>query len=623
VNTALIVIIGIAALAAVILIVLFVALTSRGPAPPQPDDERKRILEARKARDATELAAEAEIPRESMDVDVLFVGAGPAGLAGAYRLARLAKEHDAAIDKGEKQGEKLGELQIAVLEKCSAVGSMGISGMVLDDGPLRELIPDFDKMDGFPLKTKVHKEGVYFLTEGSSYKFPIQPPPLKDHGLYVGSLSKLVRWLAKLCEDEGVQIFPGFAASKTLYDGDRVIGVRTGDKGVGHDGKHKPNFEPGMDLKAKVTVLCEGSRGNVTRDVVRKLGLDKGKNPQNYAIGVKEIIEVPEGQVQAGEVVLTMGWPLDSKTFGGAFLYVLEDNLVSLGLVIGLDYRDPNLDPQVELQRLKTHPLIGKYIAGGKVVQYGAKTIPEGGWFSMPRPYASGLLLAGDCGGFLNGERLKGVHLALKTGKLAADVIFDCLLAGDTSSEALARYEQDFQQSVQGKELWKARNFHIEFEQGLYAALVKGGMNFALGGGPKSPRPTHDDYRSYLRLDQVGGARETKAGIPYDRKLFLDKLSDVYLAGSKGEEDQPSHLQVQDTDLCASRCAQEYGNPCTRACPAAVYEMVDDEANPGKKKLHLNPTNCVHCKTCDLIDPYLNIRWVVPEGGDGPNYSQM
>jgi electron-transferring-flavoprotein dehydrogenase len=478
-------------------------------------------------------------------------------------------------------------------------------------------------MEGFPLKTRVKKEGVYFLTEHSALKFPIQPPPLKDHGLYAGSLSKLVRWLAKLCEDEGLQIFPGFAAARALYDGDRVIGVRTGDKGVSHGGKKKPNFEPGMDLRAKVTVMSEGSRGNVTRDIIRKLKLDEGKNPQNYAIGVKEIIEVPEGQAPAGEVALTMGWPLDSKTFGGAFLYTLEDNLVSLGLVIGLDYRDPNLDPQIELQRLKMHPLMQKYVAGGKVVQYGAKTIPEGGWFSLPRPYADGLLLTGDCGGFLNGERLKGVHLAIKTGKLAADVIFECLLEGDTSAVALSRFQKLFDESAQGKELYKARNFHIEFEGGLYNALAKGGMNFALGGGTKKARPTHDDYKSYLSLAQVGGARVTNADIPYDRTLFLDKLSDVYLAGSNGEEDQPSHLQVEDTSLCWERCAEEYGNPCTKACPANVYEMVDDDANPGKKRLHLNPTNCVHCKTCDLIDPYLNIRWVVPEGGDGPHYTQM
>lgn len=578
--------------------------------------------------DYNEEAADDGVEREEMPVDVCFVGAGPAGLAGAYHFMQLVKKHDAEVEKSGK-GKKLGEeIQVVLLEKCSEVGAMGISGMVMDPKALKELMPDFEER-GAPLDTKVHTESMHILlSEDKGIKVPVQPPPVRDHGMYVGSLSKFMRWLAGICEEEGVMVFPGFAAAYPIYEetedgGKKVVGVRTGDKGIGHDGEKKGNFEPGIDLKAKVTVLCEGTRGSVTRDVVRKLGLDEGRNPQQYALGVKEIIEVPEGQVKPGEVMLTAGWPCPDHTFGGAFLYTMKDNLISLGLVVGLDTPDPNIDPQVELQRMKTHPVYQKYIKGGKVIQYGAKTIPEGGWWSMPRPYADGVLLAGDSGGFLNGERLKGVHLAIKTGMLAAETAFKAVVEDDASKKVLSEYETKFKDSWAAKELWKARNFHHNFHDGFWMGLAKNGIGIALAGGTRSKPHVPPDYATYKTLNDVGGSRDTKKGIPYDGKLFLNKLEDVYLAGSKGEEDQPSHLQVLDRSLCSDRCAVEFGNPCTNACPANVYEMIEDEQNPGKKKLHLNPTNCVHCKTCDLIDPYINIRWVVPEGGDGPNYSML
>jgi electron-transferring-flavoprotein dehydrogenase len=408
------------------------------------------------------------------------------------------------------------------------------------------------------------------------------------------------------------------------YDGEKVTGVRTGDKGIGHDGEKKRNFEPGINLNAKVTVLTEGPRGSLTRDAIRHLKLDDGKNPQSYCIGVKEVIEVPAGQMPAGEVVLTGGWPLGDKTYGGSFMYSMKDNLVALGLMVGLDYSDPNTDPQVLLQRMKTHPVFQKYLKGGKVIQYGAKTVPLGGWFAMPKLYADGLLLAGDSGGMVNAERLKGVHLAIKSGMLAAETAFEALLAKDTSAKQLASYQKKVEDSWAGKELWKARNFHVNFKDGLVGGLLRNGLAMVAGSViGRKPTPVENDFETKRPLSEVGGLQDIKAGIPYDGKLFMDKLSDVYLAGSKGEEDQPSHLQVLNRDVCSTDCAEQFGNPCTRACPANVYEMVDDESKPGRKKLHLNPTNCVHCKTCDLIDPYINIRWVVPEGGDGPNYSQM
>jgi electron-transferring-flavoprotein dehydrogenase len=575
-------------------------------------------------KDYNEAAKDDGVEREAMDVDVLFVGAGPAGLAGAYHLMQLAKKHDAAIEKGEKKGDKLGEINITVVEKCSEIGAMGLSGMVLDPASLRELIPDFEAK-GAPLDCKVEKESMHFLLSPElAVKLPVMPPPVHDHGLFIGSLSKLVRWLAGLCEADGVMVFPGFAGAYMKYDGDKVVGVRTGDKGIGHNGEKKRNFEPGMDLKAKITVLTEGTRGSLTRDAVRHLKLDAGKNPQSYCLGVKEIIEVPAGQMPAGEVVLTGGWPLGDKTYGGSFMYSMKDNLVALGLMVGLDYTDPNTDPQVLLQRMKTHPVFQKYLKGGKVIQYGAKTVPLGGWFAMPKLYADGLLLAGDSGGMVNAERLKGVHLAIKSGMLAAEAAFEALVAKDTSAKQLASYQKKLEESWAGKELWKARNFHVNFKDGLVGGLLRNGVALGLGNFiGKTPTPVENDFETKRPLSEVGGLKDIKQGIPYDGKLFMDKLSDVYLAGSKGEEDQPSHLQVLNKDVCSTDCAETYGNPCTRACPANVYEMVEDESKPGRKKLHLNPTNCVHCKTCDLIDPYINIRWVVPEGGDGPNYSQM
>src|ERR1041384_1298754 len=408
---------------------------------------RKAHVKLVRPKDYFEEAKDDGVGREDMEVDALFVGAGPAGLAGAYHLLKLAKQHDEAIDKGEKKGDKLGEIQVAVLEKCSEIGAMGISGMVLDPKSLRELIPDFESK-GAPLDCKVEKESMHFLLSPTvSAKVPVMPPPVHDHGLYIGSLSKFVRWLAGLCEADGAMLFPGFAGAYTIFDGDRVVGVRTGDKGIGANGEKKHNFEPGINLKAKVTVLTEGTRGNLTRDVTRRLKLDANKNPQSYCLGVKEVIEVPAGQMPAGEVVLTAGWPLGDKTYGGSFMYSMKENLVALGLMVGLDYTDPNTDPQALLPLMKTHPLYQKYLKGGKVIQYGAKTVPLGGWHAMPKLYADGLLLAGDSAGLVNAERLKGVHLAIKSGMLAAETAFEALVAKDTSAGKLAPYQKAVEES--------------------------------------------------------------------------------------------------------------------------------------------------------------------------------
>jgi electron-transferring-flavoprotein dehydrogenase len=551
----------------------------------------------------------AAVEREVMEVDVLFVGAGPASLAGAVRLAELARE------------KNLGELTIAVLEKASEVGLHGFSGCVMDPRGVREIWPDFEK-EGFPTEGEVHFDAVMFLTKGGSFKLPITPPPLKNHGNHVVSLAKATKWMAQKCEEAGVQIFPGFAARALLVEGGRVVGVRTDDKGIGKDGEPKHSFQPGIDMRAKIVVLGEGPRGTLTKQACQVFPLLEGRNPQNYAIGVKEIIEVPEGRVRAGMVWHTMGFPLKPDTFGGGWIYTMAQNLVSIGLVVGLDAPDPRLDAQRELQRMKTNPFVRSLLDGGRVVQYGAKTIPEGGYFAMPRLYAPGLLLVGDSGGFLNGMRLKGVHLAMKSGLLAAETCADALASNDFSEAKLAGMQSRFEGSWAKEELYATRNFHQRWNKGFEAAMLRSALPSMLGWDPIRRLAAHHDHGSRATLTEYyGDATPWDDPIPYDGKLIVDKLTDVYLSGAVHEENQPPHLLIADYELCATKCKEEFGNPCTKFCPAKVYEMVDDGA--GKTKMQLAPSNCVHCKTCDIADPYLNITWVPPEAGEGPKYTLL
>jgi len=556
--------------------------------------------------------------REELEVDVLFVGGGPAGLAGAIRLRQLLKAHNEAAAAA---GRAPLELSVALIDKGREIGSHALSGAVLDPRALAELVPDYAAR-GCPLEAPVADDAVWFLTGSRHFALPFVPPPLRNHGNHVASLGKVVRWMAGLAEAEGVDLFPGFAAAEPLLDGDRLVGVRTGDRGIGKDGQRKTTYEPGIDIRARMTVLAEGPRGTVTKVLVNQLGLDRDRQPQVYAIGIKEIWECPKGSLTPGRVIHTIGWPLDRETFGGAFIYHMAGDLLDIGLCVGLDYRDPMLDPFRLFQRLKTHPAIRPMLSGAKLLAYGAKSIPEGGLYAMPRPYVAGGLIAGDAASMLNPMRLKGIHTAMKAGMLAAEVTIEALVAGDTSAEFLARYEERFRASWAGRELHSVRNFHAGFRGGLLPGLVHSALQMATGGrGLIDPMPSEPGHERLRRLGARPGGVARDDGFRPDGVLTFDRLTDVFHSGTRHEEDQPAHLKVADTSVCETRCAEEYGNPCERFCPAAVYEMVAKDG--GGKRLQINASNCVHCKTCDIMDPYQIITWVPPEGGGGPEWMKL
>jgi len=566
-----------------------------------------------------------EEQREVMEVDVLFVGCGISCLSGALHLSNLIKRHNEGVEESG-DGKKLDEIMIAMLEKAAFVGSHGISGAVMDPVALKELVPDFQEK-GAPLEGEVKKEEVCYLTRNGRIKLPIIPPPLNNHGNYVVSLSRLTEWLGQIVEESGVDIFPGFAGTEVLYDGDRVIGVRTGDKGIGPDGEKKSNFEPGIDLHAKVTVFGEGSRGSLTKTLIKRFGLDAGKNPQSYVVGVKEVWELPEGRMEPGDVIHTMGYPYGSKPYGGGFIYGMKNNHVSLGLLTGLDYEDPFLDPHREFQKFKLHPFISSLLKDGKLVQYGAKTAPVGGYFSIPRLALDGGLIVGDSACLFISQKIKGIHAAMKSGMLAAETIFEGLINEDFSAALLGKYETAILESSVGKELYQSRNFHQAFEKGLWWGMIKGGLQYLLGGRVLKPRlHSKPDFSSLKKVSEFYGtdspSDEQTGAIKFDGELTFDKETDVYYSGTTHEEQQPPHLKIADLDICYTRCREEYQNPCQRFCPANVYELEIDEET-GKPSMKLNFSNCVHCKTCDVKDPYEIITWVPPEGGGGPKYTVL
>ncbi len=553
------------------------------------------------------------IEREKLEADVLIIGAGPAGLSCALHLANLIERHNEA-----KKSPALSAENIYVLEKAREIGAHQLSGAIMDPRGLRELVPDFEKTA--PLDTPVTGDAAYYFTEKSSFKLPITPPPLRNHGNYVISLNKLVKWLGGLVEKKGVNLFTQFAGKELLYEKNGIAGVLTEDKGVDKNGKPKDNFTPGYELRAKVTVLAEGPRGSLTKEMVNRFMLD-GLNPQVYGIGIKELWDVQPGRIATGYVAHTLGWPLTSDLYGGGWIYGLRDNRVSLGMVIGLEYHDPLFDPHAAFQKFKTHPFVKNILEGGKLVRYGAKTVPYGGWYSMPRNYVDGGLIVGDSASLLNSQRLKGIHTAIKSGILAAETIYEALCVGDTSANALKMYPEKIEQSWLKKELWGVRNFHQGFHDGLWKGLIHAGLQFVSGGrGLIDPMRAEAGYEEYSKLNRDATLVDQSTRFKGDGILTFDRLTDVYHSGTRHEEDQPCHLIVLEPDICGGRCVREFGNPCQYFCPAAVYEMVTDKGAP---KLKISAANCVHCKTCDIADPYQIINWVPPEGGGGPNYEGM
>ena len=563
--------------------------------------------------------------REQIPVDVVFVGAGPANLAAALHLKNEIKKHNELVEKGFKQGKAIGDLEIAIVEKGSFVGAHILSGAVMDPIAIRELMPDF-LAQGCPVDSVVTDDAAWYLTPKRRFVAPITPPPLKNKGKYIVSLSKVCEWLAEKCEEAGINIFPEFPAAEVLYDeNDAVVGIRTGDKGISKDGKKKANYEPGVDLLAKVTVLGEGSRGSLAKQLTARLGLNEGKETQVFSLGVKELWEVPAGNFAEGMVVHTLGFPSDTKTYGGGWIYGLKNNVVSIGYVTGLDYVDPSIDPHAEFQKFKTHPKVAEILAGGKMIKYGAKTINAGGYYTMPKLYADGVLLVGDSASFLNGQRIKGIHTAMKSGMLAAETVLGAFEHEDFSSRTLKHYDEKVNLSWIYDELHPVRNFHGAFQKGRWSGLINTGLQFLTGGLAWGFMPKEHHVAGYERMAKLAdGAVDANryADLKFDKELTFDKVTDVFYGAVAHDEDQPSHLHVLDTEICATRCAEEYDNPCQRFCPAAVYEM-ETHADTGRKELKVNFSNCVHCKTCDVADPYQIINWVTPEGGGGPNYKGM
>ncbi|NDK38333.1 electron transfer flavoprotein-ubiquinone oxidoreductase [Pseudoxanthomonas gei] len=532
------------------------------------------------------------IERDVMEYDVVTVGAGPAGLSFAIRLKQLNPA-----------------ISVCVIEKASTIGAHILSGAVIEPGPLDALLPGWRDAPP-PVCVAATEDEFWHLGKTGGRKFPFVPPGMNNHGNFIVSLGAMCAWLAPQAEALGVEIYPGFAASETLHDAQgKVIGVRIGDMGVARDGSHKPGYTAGIDIHAKVTVLAEGARGHLTKRLVKQFALDQDSDPQAYSIGIKELWQVPEGRVLPGKIVHTLGWPADNRTYGGSFLYHLDNNQIALGYVSGLDYKDPQYKPWEAFQQWKNHPLIAPLLEGGTILSAGARAIVTGGWQSLPKVEMPGALLIGDTAGLLNVPKIKGTHQAIRSGMLAAEHL--------AQSMDPAGFDAKLRASDAMKELHEVRNIKPGFKKGLWLGMLNAGWETMTRGLSPWTLKVKPDWSS---LDRVGAHEEPKRDYVQRTLAPRDRLQGVYYAATEHDEDQPVHLKVADTSICITRCSEEYDNPCTRFCPANVYEIVEDAAG---KRLQINAANCVHCKTCDIKDPYEIITWVTPEGGSGPNYQNL
>ncbi len=559
--------------------------------------------------------------REEMPCHVVFVGAGPANLAGSIHLMNLIEKHNEGVAAGNG-GEEIDEPMIVVLEKGSEVGAHQLSGAILDPKALSELIPDWRERDDFPLERWVEREEMTFLTKKGKIKAPWIPPELVNHGKPIISLGRFVKWLAEIAEEKGVNIFPGFAGTDLLWDGDTCVGVRTGDKGIAPDGTPKGSFEPGMDLTSMVTIMGEGPRGFLSRKLIERRKLDADSNPMAYELGCKEVLEYPEGHVKDGFCMHTLGYPMDNSQFGGSFIYSMGGDKICVGVLAALDGADPNMDVHHMLQVFKQHPYIKSILGGGKVVKYGAKAVTIGGWGSIPKLYTDGAMIVGDSASFLNPLRVKGIHLSMKSAMCAAEAAFEALKKGDASEAVLSTYKTNLDNSWVKPEMEKSKNMHASFANGLPSGMVKFGAQYLFGPGT-SIQPFTADHAHMKKIGEYykDGVPDAKK-LDYDGEYLMDKLTSVYHSGTAHEEQQPAHLKIVDTEICATICKEEYGNPCTKFCPAQVYNMVPNE-DSGRDEMRVDFSNCVHCKTCDIRDPYQVITWVPPEGGNGPEWHMM